>query len=333
MPTIDFWKVHGSGNEFFLIDEDQFDSPFTTNEKEALSRTLCNRKHGIGADGILFVGLGDSVDGYMEIFNADGTKASMCGNGLRCAGRYILEKLGKEQIVVRTEKADLQVKRKFHKEEQMDFFQVEISPVSFVPHTLPMHTNLKQVIDEKLPFISEDLTFTALSVPNPHLVAYVKPEFYSRNDLIRIGELVNNKNPWFPDGVNVSFFYVPQEGEMIINTFERGVGLTHACGTAMAASGIVAAKAGFHPFEKPMTVYNNGGYCQIIPHRKNQQYWADLIGNGTFSFLGKCEVNKDFKVLEKWSVVKEYKEEDRAYERIRRRAKEKIFQIFGKDEL
>jgi len=336
LRTIPFLKVHGSENEFLLIDEKRLDKPLQELRKADLAKLLCSRESGIGADGILFVTIFDekeSVDGRMEIFNADGSKASMCGNGLRVAGRYIMEKLRKNKVVVRTEMADLQVSLNPINGSSIPFYQVEISPVSFSPKSLPMNIELNEVIQQPLPFLSDDYQFSALSVPNPHLIARVSAKQMNRQELERIGHMVNSPNHWFPDGVNISFIYFVKEGEMIIQTFERGVGITNACGTAMAAASVVSCKCGWHTYNEPMTMYNNGGFCITIPQMEENRIWVDLIGNATFLFFGEVNVSSDFNKLVNWSILKEYEQEEKEYVKIKREAKDKIFQTFGRTEL
>jgi len=326
MIHIPFLKVHGSKNDFILIDEELLSVSLTDEQKRDLAIILCDREKSIGADGILFISFQSHVDGRMQIMNADGSEASMCGNGLRCAGRYIMEKTGKDEIVVETKKADLYV-RKHHSDRGL-FYKVEISPVLFQPSSLPMNTELDQVINVKLEGISDQLLFTALAVPNPHLVSIVDKKTIKSSTQKEIAEYLNGDNPYFPDGVNVSFVYPIKKGEIYVNTFERGVGFTNACGTAMSASSLVAILNGLYEYEKPLKVYNNGGYVQTIVHNQNEKVWIDLIGNATFSFKGNVNVDLATDVMESAQIVYVYQHEEEQYELIEKEAKEKLKNIF-----
>ncbi|WAA13296.1 diaminopimelate epimerase [Fervidibacillus halotolerans] len=319
MQSIPFRKVHGSKNDFLLIDENNLSQSLNPSMRKKLAQSLCNRTKGIGSDGILFIQKSKHCDGKMEIYNADGTVAAMCGNGLRCAGRYIMEQVGKEKIVVETMKADLSV-QKYGDEDSIPFIQVEISPISFDPATLPFHTDQKQVINEKIPGLSDTLLFTAVSVPNPHLLSIVSKKVLLSDELFRIASYVNGKNPYFPDGVNVSFIYPLKEGEIFVRTYERGVGFTNACGTAMSAASIVTILNGLHQYEKPLTVYNPGGYVKTIVHNDSGTLSVDLIGNATYCFDGNVNVNFESDSFD-WVKERTY-EEERAYSLLENKAKE-----------
>ncbi|MCU9613604.1 diaminopimelate epimerase [Caldibacillus lycopersici] len=333
MLNVPFKKVHGSRNDFLLIDHKDLPSSFTYQQKQQLTVLLCDRENGIGADGILFVSVGGRTDGVMQIFNSDGSEASMCGNGLRCAGRYILEKTGKDQVIVETLKADLYVKKYHETKTDIPFYQVEISPVLFEPTSLPMKSNLEKVVNEKLDYLSHELTFTAVAVPNPHLISIVTKEILLSEEQGRIAKYVNGENPYFPDGVNVSFVYPIKAGEVFVNTYERGVGFTNACGTAMSASSLVTILQGLHQFEKPLVVYNNGGYVQTIVHNQNGKQWIDLIGNGTYSFDGNVEVDMEKALMTNLEKTYHYDEEELQYQQMEKKAKDVILSVFGKEQI
>lgn len=215
----------------------------------------------------------------------------MCGNGLRCAGRYVCEKLGKDEAIIETLKANLKVKK--HEEIFTDIptYQVEISPVSFKLEDLPLSLDQETLIQEKLPELSEELTFTALAVPNPHLTAIVSKEQLDSDLQEEISRKVNNPNDLFPDGVNVSFIRLLEKGSIYVNTFERGVGFTNACGTAMSASTLVTCLLNDNEFGQPINVYNNGGMVQCDVHEHNGVYSIDLIGNATFLYSAQLEID------------------------------------------
>lgn len=333
MLTFTYKKVHGSKNDFILIDEENLQQTLTHEEKVKLALILCNRKTGIGADGILFVTVGGRKDGVMSIYNSDGTVASMCGNGLRVAGRYILEKTGKDEVTVETLKADLYVKKYENKEDDIPFYQVEISPVLFHPSALPMNSDKERIIREPLPELAENLTFTALAVPNPHLISIVSKEILLSDEQERIARFVNGENPYFPDGVNVSFIYPCGDGEIFVNTFERGVGFTNACGTAMSASSLVTILSGLHEYEKTLIVYNNGGYVKTIVHNQGGKQWIDLIGNGTYEYDGDVTVDLEKETIEHVVKIHLYEDEAEQYKRIEQRAKKKRMELFGKEKI
>ncbi|WP_321385742.1 diaminopimelate epimerase [uncultured Enterococcus sp.] len=282
-------KVHGSENDFFVLDETLLAEPLTQVEIEQLRKSLCNRQSGLlgGADGILLVEhteQGTSL-AKMRVINSDGTEASMCGNGLRTVARYLSEKYNEEFFTVETMFADLKVRKTTDFISGVPAYQVEISPVSFDKEAVPMNYSQQTVINERIPELSESLKFSVVSVPNPHLIAFVDHEGLFDGELERIAGYVNSENPLFPDGINVSFVEILSENELFVRTFERGVGLTSACGTAMCASSLMYTLLYTKQFYEKITVRNVGGLVQTVVHESGDgSYWMELIGNATVTY-------------------------------------------------
>ncbi|WP_053366832.1 diaminopimelate epimerase [Bacillus sp. FJAT-27245] len=287
----EFIKVHGSGNDFLLIDELSGNELFTEEERAKAARFLCDRDHGPGADGILFILKNRHADAVMRVFNADGSEASMCGNGLRCAGRYVCEKLGKDSAVIETKKADLLVQKFQDINEGVTTYNVEISPVLFNLGALPLNLPQETLFNEKITDLSEELLFTAVAVPNPHLIAIVGENELQGSLQKELSEKINKPNNLFPDGVNVSFVKPLAEGHIYVRTFERGVGFTNACGTAMSASSLVTCLNGLNKINQAITVYNDGGMVQCIVKNLDDSYKIELIGNATFLYSATGEVD------------------------------------------
>ncbi len=284
-------KGHGSGNDFLIIDEMSNGYTFSENERADLAKLLCNRQTNLGADGILFVMESENADGRMRVFNADGSEASMCGNGLRLVARYVCEHLGRDKAVIETMKANLKVSKQNDLSQDIHTYQVEISPVLFELKALPLNLNKPTLYNERIEELSADLRFTALAVPNPHLIAIVEAEQLQSDLQKQLSEKVNGPNDLFPDGVNVSFVKHVQPGSIYVRTFERGVGFTNACGTAMSASTLVTCLHELNDFEKIVNVYNNGGRVQCVVHESEGKYTIDLIGNATYLYNATVNVN------------------------------------------
>ena len=270
---IDMIKGHGSGNDFLVIDEITNAYSFSEGERAALARLLCNRNSELGADGILFIMKSEHAAGRMRVFNADGSEASMCGNGLRLVARYVCEMLGFNEAIIETMKVDLKVSQQLDIYPNVKTYQVEISPVSFRLADLPLNLNADTLLNEKIPELSDELTFSALAVPNPHLISVVEIEHLKSEIQREISEIVNQPNELFPDGVNVSFVKSLGPGGIYVNTFERGVGFTNACGTAMSASSLVTCLQGLNNVDERINVYNNGGKVQCVVHKNDENYY------------------------------------------------------------
>lgn len=281
-------KVHGSQNHFFILDQTTLDHQLTDNELVALGRQLCSPKDGIlnGSDGLLVVNNSDheGVTAQMRVINADGSEASMCGNGIRTVARYVSEKTGEDNFKIETMKADLKVAKYGDFAKDVPAFAAEISPVTFNKESLPFdNLGRDRIVDEFVPELAPGLKFTALAVPNPHLDAFMDEKTITGPLLGQIGKYLNSDNPYFSDGVNVNFATIFGKNEIFVRTFERGVGFTNACGTGMSSASLafVITHPDMGTFDKPITVYNPGGMVKTITHFDNHRYWVELIGNAT----------------------------------------------------
>jgi diaminopimelate epimerase len=316
MMKFDLIKCHGSGNDFLIIDEYHQEISFSEEERSLLAKGLCDREKSIGADGILFFQKSKKADARMRVFNSDGSEASMCGNGLRCIARYAYETLQNEKLQIETMKTVLAVEKTPSVFEDIPTFKVQISPVSFHVKDLPLQIEQDTLINGEIVELSDNLRFTALAVPNPHLVAIVSSEQLQSNLQLEIAQIVNGPNKLFPDGVNVSFVVPLEKGHIFVRTYERGVGFTNACGTAMSASTLVTCLQGFNDFEQDVHVYNPGGKVKCVVHKGTNKYSIDLIGNATYLFKAEVDVDPqkaiDAKILQK----DEFTRESEQYQRL-----------------
>ena len=284
------FKVHGSQNEFFILDQTELTRPMSNNELVTFTKKITDKKTGLlgGADGVLVVDTPTRPEDLakMRVINKDGSEASMCGNGLRTVARYVYEKYHKDNFFVDTMNANLQVQKRDNFTEKVPAFAFEISPVSFDPHNVGFDKLGRQrIIDDYLPEIYPSLRFTSVAVPNPHLISFVDKETIEGTALGEIGQRLNDTNPYFYNGVNVNFAQIIEKNKIFVRTFERGVGYTNACGTGMSATSLALCLT--HPdvakFEEELTVYNPGGLVKTIVHWQDNHYHIDLIGNATFT--------------------------------------------------
>ncbi|EAC8434134.1 diaminopimelate epimerase [Listeria monocytogenes] len=291
MATIHFTKVHGSQNDFFLVDEEEnLITEWSDEQRADFAIKLCDRKHSLGgADGILYVTKSSEVEpvGQMRVVNSDGSIASMCGNGLRTVARYLLEKHALTDAKIETMKAILDVKKATSLGFDIPTYQVEISPVKFAAETLPMHVGVEKLFNQVIPELDAQLAFSAVSVPNPHLITFVDQAVLDSDKQEKLASYLNSENPYFPDGVNVSFVKRLRDDAIYVRTFERGVGFTNACGTAMSACSLIKKMLDNDTLETPLNVYNDGGRVQVTAKRDAAgEISLQLIGNATFVSTG-----------------------------------------------
>ena len=283
-------KVHGSENQFFILDQTALENQLDDTELKQLAIKLCNPSNNIldGADGLLVVNDSKFNDclGQMRVINADGSEAKMCGNGLRTVSRYLSEKFNQDSFKVQTFETNLEVKKSDNFYDNVPAFSVEISPISFAKKDLPfVYKDKLEMINEDIPEFIDGQKFTAIAVPNPHLISFV--DEVDEDDLGELGQALNAPNTYFPEGVNVSFCEILDKNKLFVQTYERGVGFTNACGTGMSATSLAFAMLNEDYFDSDddITVYNPGGMVKTniqLAERKEDSS-IHLIGNATFT--------------------------------------------------
>jgi diaminopimelate epimerase len=252
-------KTHGSLNEIFALEATPDAWPSDT-ELRAFVRRVCDRDAWTGgSDGIyLYDPSGPQTQAWF--FNPDGTPAEFCGNGMRGLGRLLLDLRGTDTEVVTSGGRDYTVHRAPSTTEGVRQVQLELPPLRFGDAALPA------------PFQG----FTAVAVPNPHLVAVVGE--YSEPDLVELGERADQV---FPDGANVSFLRPLDGQEVFVRTFERGAGLTPSCGSGVVASRAAYSRlTGLDPAQR-LVVRNAGGVAASSIQVRDGSWYPVLEGNAT----------------------------------------------------
>ena len=257
---IPFTKMHGLGNDFILIDCRHL-IPDNLSE---LSKTLCHRRFGVGADQMLLLFDSQNADFMMRIFNADGSEVEMCGNGIRCLAKYIWGRnLSDKKIlsiettggIIRPEKADNLVKVDMGE----PVFDPEKIPIKIVESSkLKVQSsktkNLTAIIDYPLQIEEREFRITCVSMGNPHTVIFV--ENLSQFPVPYYGSLIEN-HPLFPKKTNVEFIEVLTPKEITMRVWERGSGETMACGTGASAAAVASNIKGLT--ERNVIVHLLGG--------------------------------------------------------------------------
>ena len=335
----DILKCHGSGNDFVLIDETERELGLDEPSRVRLVTELCRRGGLIGSDGLLFVQRsGAGADAKMRFFNTDGSEAEMCGNGVRCVGRFVAEKTGKDEVVIETMRRHIPIRRAGELFPGLPAFDVKIGEPSLDPATLPMNARRERHIDAPIPELHPTLRFTALSIPNPHIVAFVdtfEPELIELAERANAAPSGNGPAPEgrsvFPRGVNVSFVKVLGRRSIFVLTYERGVGVTNSCGTAMSASSFVACLLGHCDPGAPIEVYNKGGMvtCLVDGDADAAARAAapvHLVGNATYVFSAEVGIPSVEAPSAAWSVGEKrpFDAENRQYDLFVRSVAERL---------
>lgn len=234
--ALKFWKMHGLGNDYVVTDNR--DGMIREGRLTALAQKLCKRRFSVGADGLLLAYDSPIADIKMRIFNADGSEAEMCGNGIRCFAEYCYESnlVRKKRMMVETLAG---VKNLWLNLEggEVKTVRVDMGKPILERERIPM-LGEGSPIDVELRVEGENFKATCLSVGNPHCVIFV--EDLDTFPVETFGPRIEN-HPLFPNRTNVEFVQVLNEKNLRVRVWERGVGETLACGTGACAS-FVAAK-------------------------------------------------------------------------------------------
>ena len=233
---LNFWKMHGLGNDYIVIDNRG--GELSEEELSDLAIKLCRRRVGIGADGLLLVCNSRVADAKMRIFNPDGTEAEMCGNGIRCFAKYCFENgIAKKNVISVETLAGIKELRLKVEGGAVTSVRVNMGSPRFEAEKIPIIGN-GTFINKPLDVDGKILMATALSMGNPHCVIFVNNIDNYPVDVI--GPKVED-HKLFPKRTNVEFVQVISRKRLKVRIWERGVGETLACGTGACAS-VVAAK-------------------------------------------------------------------------------------------
>ena len=272
-------NAHGSKNDIFVAAMTPRDFA-SDDDLRAFVRRLCDRAGPFGGDGVYFYdGAPDVPEAWF--FNPDGSSAEFCGNGMRCLGRVVLERRGADAVVIRSGQAEYTVRRGATTEEGVRQISLEHPAVDFAPRTAVV-TGRNPLTEVRLPELDPALEFTAVTIPNPHLVAVI--DKYVESNLVAMGERVAARPDVFPAGANLSVLLPLQPAEVFVRTFERGAGLTASCGSGMAASRAVYSVTSRIDPEREVVVRNAGGMATVSLRVRQDRWHPVLTGNATLVY-------------------------------------------------
>ena len=275
---IRFTKMHGLGNDYIYVD--CFRESLDGIDRPALARAISDRHRGVGSDGLILIcppDAGGDAACRMEMYNADGSRGEMCGNGIRCVAKYAVEHgtlsrdrqgaprdvkneqaLEDARRILETElnqslsaigemlglrnitSTDLRIQTDrgvlaltaFSSDGEVKTVRVDMGPPILKPEDIPVRVAGKRCIQERLDVGQRQLHITCVSMGNPHAVIFV--ESFHDFDLAALGPLIE-RHPMFPNRVNAHFVTIQSRGEATMKTWERGSGITQACGTGACA--------------------------------------------------------------------------------------------------
>jgi len=308
---LDVLKCHGAGNDFPLIDARSLD--LGDADWARVARTLSDRAGPVGGDGLLLLtnGSGDCAFG-MTMLNPDGTEAETCLNGLRCVARAGFEATGLAAADARLATSVSTVATAEPLAPGVYTVEERAGPADLSPASWPLHGVGDRLVDVPVPMLSPDWRFTAVAMPNPHLVHFA--DALDEAELVRIGLICEAAPPWLPNRANVSVAVPDGAGGLFVRTHERGAGLTDACGSAVAAGAVAAGLTGRIPFGTIIPVRTRGGPMRA---RAAADGRVTLWGNATWVWRGAVELDDALKRVLDVQVAETYRNEAADWERAR----------------
>ncbi len=254
---VHFSKYHGLGNDFAVMDARDLTATFAG----VLGQRLCDRFRGIGADGVL-LWTGTLQQPRMTVVNADGSIAEMCGNGLRCFVKHLLDRHLRQAdaLDVLTGNGLLHCAATRGPDGTVATVAVQMGAASHAPERVPL-AQAMPLLDQSVRAAGLDVRLTALSLGNPHAVTF---DAISLEDRVRVAPLLG-QHPLFPQQANIGFVQIlaGEAPRMQVDVYERGCGWTQACGTGATAAVIVAVESGRMPRNTEIAVKLPGGWLAI----------------------------------------------------------------------
>ena len=299
-------KCHGSGNDFPLIDARG--ARFGDDVWSAAAMALADRAGPVGGDGLLLLTPGHGQHAFgMRMFNSDGSEAELCLNGLRCVARAGFAATGLAEASVGMPWSSAHVARAPDVATGVYTVRTVAGPAALDLAAFPMALGRAENVDRPIERLPSARAFTAVRMPNPHLVAFV--DAVDEGELVAVGEACEAAPAWLPNRANVSFVE-GREGGLFVRTFERGVGLTDSCGTAMAASTYAACLTGRVAYDREITVWNKGGLVRAAAAIGGE---VTIAGNATWVWEGSVGIDPATGTVGEVAVARRFDDEAAAW--------------------
>ncbi len=276
-----FTKMEGCGNDYVYIDGAR--ERIAPEEKPDFVRRVSDRHFGIGSDGVIFINPSTEADFEMEMYNADGTRAEMCGNGIRCVAKFVYDK-------GLTDKCDISVVscgkikylKLFLKDGKVDCVKVNMGAPELVAENVPVVCEKEQAVDEPVTVLGKEYKMTCVSMGNPHAVVFMDDVEHLKIE--KIGPHFENHER-FPKRINTEFVKILDRQTVQMRVWERGTGETLACGTGCCATVVACVLNGLT--DETVTVKLLGGEIKITWDREENLVY--MTGPATTVFEG--EIN------------------------------------------
>jgi len=284
MRKIAFTKMHGAGNDYIYVnclDGFSFDP-------SNLAVKMSPRHFSVGSDGLVLILPSDIADARMRMFNADGSEGKMCGNAIRCVGKYLSDGgyTAKDVLTIET-LSGVKTLHLYKENGLVSAVSVDMGHAVFTAKEIPALYSENEMIDAPVDVSGKIYHMTAVSMGNPHTVIFTTG--VKDLPLDKMGPTFENL-PIFPERVNTEFVEVVSPKELIMRVWERGSGETFACGTGASATVAAAVRNGICAADTDVTVHLLGGDLVI---RVSSDYQVTMTGSATKAYEGVYEYDED----------------------------------------
>ncbi len=273
-----FEKYQGTGNDFIILDGSRQSYKNTSK----LAYEICDRHFGVGADGLIITTRSNKADIKMDYFNADGSIATMCGNGIRCLAKYLFEHkiVHKSNFVIETLAGEINVFLKL-KDSKVDMVRIKIGIPEFNSKSMAVNTEKEMLINEPLILKGKKYYINVVALGTLNCVIFLP--YINFEEISLISPLIEN-NLLFPEKININFCEVINEKYLKVITYERGVGFTKSCGTGSSSVAVVSAM--INKTMKNVSVEVPGGILKVEEINKEIYLTgpAKFICNGNYAY-------------------------------------------------
>ena len=274
---LEFIKMHGLGNDYVYMDAINQD----IKNRSELAKKVSDRHFGIGSDGLILICQSNIADFRMQMFNSDGTEAEMCGNGIRCVGKFVYDNgfTDKKELKIET-LAGIKKLELITKNEKVEEVKVDMGEPILDSKKIPVISEENPVKDLKLILLDRNFKFSCVSMGNPHAITVLDDDV-NEFDVEKYGKLAEI-NEAFPKRTNVEFINIINKNRIKMRVWERGAGETLACGTGACASAVATILNGYT--DRNITVELLGGNLEIEWNKEDNHIY--MTGPASTVFKG-----------------------------------------------
>ena len=281
---LQFVKMHGAGNDYVYVDGMKYQIP----DESAAAKKLSDRHFSIGGDGLIIIKKGTKPDFEMVMYNPDGSRGAMCGNGIRCVAKYLFDEgytNGKTEFTIESMGAIKHIKVNVIDDKAVSA-RVDMGKPILKASDIPVNFDGEKCINQPVTLVDKKFNMTCVSMGNPHAVMFID-EHPIDFDLNKYGKTAEQNTELFPDRVNAEFAKVIDRENIEMRVYERGTGETLACGTGACATAVSAILNGY--CNNKVTVHLLGGDL-LIEWSGNENDSVIMTGPAEYAFTGTVEI-------------------------------------------